>query len=360
MRVLRRCLAGATLAATLAVPVHGQRSPTRVVLFIGDGVGAAYWTAARLAADALAVERMPVGGLVDVRGTSGPITDSAASATAYATGVRTYNGAIGVGPDTLPRRTLLEIAEERGLATGLVATSSLTHATPASFAAHVPSRYMHAAIAEEMASRPIEVLLGGGRGFFDGSLRRDRRNLLPELRRRYAYVETAGQLRALALDTTRSILGLFGRDRMPPAGTRAPSLPEMTRIALAVLDRNPAGFFLMVEGSQPDWRGHENRSFESVAAEVLDFDAAIGVVLDYRERRPETLVVVVADHETGGLAIDVDPDARLRARYVSDGHTAELVPLFAAGPGAERFGGLTTNVRVGELLLVAVGRATAR
>ncbi|MFS8638350.1 MAG: alkaline phosphatase [Gemmatimonadota bacterium] len=334
--------------------------PTRLILFIGDGVGVSYWTAARFASDRLAVEAFPVIGLVDTRSASHKVTDSAAGATVYATGVRTYNGAIGMGPDTLPRRTVLEVAEERGLSTGLVATSTVTHATPGSFAAHVQHRRMEPEIARQMARQSIEVILGGGRQFFDGSAN-GASNLLPELKRRYAYIESAEQLRSLRTDTIEALLGLFAPEGMDRAiDGRTPTLAEMTRVALEILDRNPAGFFLMVEASQPDWRGHANEPLETVVAEMLDYDRAIAVALEYQERHPETLIVIVADHETGGLAIEGGPDGELVARYTTDYHTAQMIPLFAKGPGAEHFGGLIRNDRVGQLLFEVIRGALPR
>ncbi|MBI4410012.1 MAG: alkaline phosphatase [Gemmatimonadetes bacterium] len=330
--------------------------PPRVVLFIGDGAGLAYWSAARFRDEPLAVEEFRVVGLVDTRSASHKVTDSAAGATVYATGVRTYNGAIGVGPDSLPRRTVLELAEMSGLATGLVATSSITHATPASFTAHVSSRQAEPEIARQMAGAEIDVLLGGGRGYFDGSLRPDSQDLLTGMRRRYSYVEDAAALRTLRADTVRALLGLFAPRHLPAAAERRPTLAEMTSAALAVLDHDPEGFFLMVEGSQPDWRGHENNTLESVTAEMLDLDRAVRAALVYREKHPETLIVVVADHETGGLALEEDSPGTLRADYTTEGHTGEMVPLFAIGPGAERFGGILPNTRVGELLLEAARR----
>ncbi len=355
---------------TLRVPVapapdYAQTTsaePTRVILFIGDGMGIPYWTAGYIAADHLAVQQFKVVGLVDTRSSSHRITDSAAGATAYATGFRTFNGAIGVLPDSQPARTVLEIAQQRGMATGLVATSSIVHATPAAFAAHVPDRNMYPAIAAQMAAQKIDVLLGGGLGFFDGSLRPDSNNLLPEmLTGGGALVKTADELKQLDIENTRHLVGLFAENHMPRAGERHPTLPEMTQAALGVLDKNPNGFFLMVEGSQPDWRGHANEPLDQVTAEVLDFDHAVQVGLDYAKDHPETLIVVLADHETGGLAIQYAPNANYRAGdppveagYTTRSHTGEMIPLFAAGPGAERFGGIIENRRVGRLLIETV------
>ncbi len=350
-----------------AVPAHtlaAQARPTRVILFIGDGVGVSYWTAALFAADQLSVQQFPVVGLVDTRSTSSKVTDSAASATAYATGVATYNGAIAMGPDSQPRPTLLELAETRGMATGLIATSSLTHATPASFAAHVTNRSMEDDIAEQIARQDIDVLMGGGRVFFEDALHKGSSDMVIPMLARYTYVEDVYQLAALDTDTVRTLLGLFAETQMPPATVRLPELWEMTMAALAVLDKNPRGFFLMVEGSQPDWQAHGNAKLEGVTAEVLDLDYAIGVALEYQERHPETLIVVASDHETGGLALQLDERQRNRrdrrseviARYTTDDHTAQMVPLFARGPGAEKFGGIHPIAEIGRLLIEAVER----
>lgn len=353
---VRRQLARWLALLALSAPLTAQQRDVRprVILFIGDGVGIAYWSAALIASDALAVQRLPVVGLVDTRPSTGGVTDSAAGATAYATGVRTYNGAIGVGPDSQPRQTVLELARERGLATGLVATSSITHATPAAFAAHVPSRAEEFAIATQMAKQNITVLLGGGRKFFRGTSRPDSVDLLGQLRRTYTYLDSPDSLAPVVGRRPRALLGLFAEEGMPPVAGRSPSLHDLTVSALAVLDRDPDGFFLMVEGSQPDWRGHENARLAELIGEVTDFDLAIGAALDYQRRRPETLIVVVADHETGGLALQADSTGHLIGAYTSTSHTAEMVPLFAGGPGASQFAGILPNHRVGELLLAAV------
>jgi alkaline phosphatase len=167
-------------------------------------------------------------------------------------------------------------------------------------------------------------------------------------------VESASGFRALQLDTVPALVGLFAYNHMPASPTRQPTLAEMTEAALTVLDRNPYGFFLMVEGSQPDWRSHDNAPLDAVVAEMLDLDYAVAAALKYREEHPETLIVVTADHETGGLALQFDSTSSLAAAYTTGGHTAAMVPLFAIGPGAERFGGMTTNDRVGRLLFERV------
>ncbi len=338
--------------------------PARVVLLIGDGVGAAYWTAARFAAQPLQVERFTTMGLVDTRSTSSWITDSAAGGTAYSTGVRTYNGAIGVGPDSVPVPNVLEAARARGWATGIVSTSSVTHATPASFVAHVPSRSQEFDIAKDIAASGVDVFLGGGVRWFDRAVRPDSTDLLAPVRSTHTLVTSAAELAAVDLPSTTRLAGLFAENGMPAAAERTPTLPEMTRAALEVLAKDRDGFFLMVEGSQPDWLGHDNAPIEDVAREVLDFDAAVGAALDFADANPGTLVVVVADHETGGLAIELTPDSvhvegtpRVPfADYATTGHTGQMVPLFAAGPGAHLFGGVKDNFRVGQILMSLVTR----
>lgn len=345
-------------------------SPRNFIVFLGDGVGTAYWTAARLHQDSLAVESMSVAGLTDTRSSDADVTDSAAGATVYATGVRTYNGAIGVGdrckelftadsatvmqdPASCdPLESVFDLAWERGIATGLVSTSSLTHASPASFGSKVPYRRMQAEIASQLAANPIDVLLGGGEGWFDGRLRADGQNLLTELCATATCLNSPEELAAYQPDGRR-LVGLFAEDGMPVAAERVPTLPEMTRVALNRLQGEENGFFLFVEGSQPDWRGHDNRPLEEVVGEMVDFDAAIAVGLEFARSTPETLVLVVADHETGGLSL-VSQSGQIVARYTTGGHTGEMTPYFAHGTGAHRFGGLMQNDAIGQVLMEMV------
>lgn len=350
-------------------PTPAPQSPIRVILFIGDGAGTGHWTGAAFAADNLAVRQFPIMGMVETRSSDSKVTDSAAAATAYSAGVRTYNGAIGVDPDTNSVPTVLEVARDRGMATGLIATSSVTHATPAAFVAHVPRRNMEFEIARQIVAADVNVILGGGRRFFDPNLRPDWLDLLSTIKANYAFVETEAELREVDTSDLTKLFGLFAPEEMPPAPLRSPTLPLMTEAALEVLDNDPDGFFLMVEGSQPDWRAHDNEPLEAVVAEMLDLDRAVAVALDYQRRHPETLIVVTADHETGGLALQppgpnemtehdlpMGEASDLVAHYTTGGHTALMVPLFAAGPGAERFGGIKENATVGQLLLEAIQR----
>ncbi len=342
------------LGCTGTVGASGLKAP-RVILIIGDGVGTGHWTVARLAAEHLAVETFTAFGFVDTRGWDHLVSGSAPTGTAYATGVRTFMGAVGVGPDSQPRMSALEHAQQRGMSTGLITTTRLTDATPAGFAAHYPRRD-DVAIAAQMAVKGVTVLLGGGRDAFHRARINGANSALDAMRSRYAYVETADQLGTLDLDTVPRLLGLFAEADMPLAPHRTPSLAEMTRTALEILDRNPAGFFLLVENEETDTQTHHNEPYDVVAAEMLDLDAAIRTALAYRERHPETLIVVTGDHETGGLSVLANDEGDPELRYTTAGHTAALLPIFAVGPGAARFGGMHPNDEIGRILIEAVRR----
>lgn len=333
-------------------------TPHNVILMIGDGMGVAHVTAARIAAGRLEMERLPVGGLETTWSADDLVTDSAASGTALATGRKTLNGAISVSPSGETLKTVLEHAEDRGMATGLVVTCSITHATPAVFAAHIASREDDVEIARQLAASDVEVLFGGGRSFFvprgEGGRRDDGADLLGAMRARMPVALSADEFRRLG-DIDRAA-ALLAPEHPGVARERDPDLAELTGKALDILSRDGDGFFLMVEGSQIDWAGHENEH-DWLVDETLDFDRAVGVVMDFAERDGRTLVVVTADHETGGYAL---LDGALERRTVTaphfacDGHTASMVPLLAYGPGSSAFGGIGDNAVVGQRLIEIV------
>jgi alkaline phosphatase len=361
--------------AMIVISCSDANSPTRVILFIADGAGVAFWTAASLASESLAIEEFPVVGLVDTQSADSTITDSGAAATAFASGIRTLNNVVGVDVDSNTVPTVLEIAQQQGMATGLVVTATITHATPAAFAAHVPYRYMDFEIARQLSEADVDVMLGGGHRYFDTATRGDSSDgadLLSAMAEEYQVLLTPEEFHAVNTDSASKVIGLFASRHMTDAFSRAPTLPEMTTKAVEILDKDPDGFFLMVEGSQPDWRGEDNSTLDSVTAEMLDLDRAIRIAVDYQQTHPSTLIVVVSDHEAGGLALQHalpgdpdyvevppgDPSGRwpLVARYTTAVHTATMVPLFASGPGAERFGGIKDNWEIGVLLMEAVQR----
>jgi alkaline phosphatase len=325
--------------------VEQRTAPAQnLILLIGDGYGPVQATMARAAKGApLALDRVQTGS-VETSASDARVTDSAAGATAYASGIKSYNGAIGVDRDQQPVPTLLEAAERRGMATGLVATSRITHATPASFAAHVVTRSAEAEIAAQMLDQGIEVLLGGGARFFagEGGSRLDGRDLFAEARAAGVQVATdrAGYDALADAPADRPILGVLAPDHLAydldRAGTDQPSLAEMTTLALERLRNAPDGFFLMVEGSRIDHAGHGNDA-AGVMHDALAFDEAAAVALRFARENPGTLVVATADHETGGLTLGRDGiyDWKPEVLLAQTATMEVLAPQVAAGEDAE-------------------------
>ncbi|MCS7035385.1 MAG: alkaline phosphatase [Saprospiraceae bacterium] len=320
-------------------------SPRNIILLIGDGMGIAQITAGIYArADKLHIERFPITGLMKTHSAKHLITDSAAGATAFACGCKTYNGAIGVDAQKKPCRTILEDAAAVGMATGLVATSSITHATPAAFIAHVSKRSEMEEIAPFFLQNRIDLFIGGGLSYFNQ--RADGRDLCRELQAKGFDLYTFQQhsLNQCQPNPARPF-AWFAADKEPEGVHKGRDyLPLAARIAPAFLaQRSERGFFLMIEGSQIDWACHKNNG-EHTVQEMLDFDDAIGEALRFAEQDGNTLVIVTADHETGGMALLRGNDKKeLKIKFATLYHTASLVPVFAYGPGAEAFSGVYDN-----------------
>ncbi len=325
------------------------RRPTNIILMIGDGMGLSQITAGMYRNDnRLQLERFPVVGLQKSYSADDLITDSAAGATAFACGIKTNNGAVGVTTDNQPARSILEEAEARGKATGLVTTSSIVHATPAAFVAHVKSRKMYEAIAAAFLETEVDFFVGGGQQYF---LQRqsDRRNLYAELQEKGYYVSDylREALPAVTIDFERNFAYFTAKtDPLPVAQGRTYFLPACQLAPIFLTRHSDRGFFLMIESAQIDWGGHANDP-EYIISEMIEFDQAIGAVLDFAEEDGETLVIVTADHETGGLSINPGSSMdTIAAAFTTDKHTGALVPVFAFGPGAELFGGIYENTAV--------------
>jgi len=328
--------------------------PQNIIIYIGDGMGVAHITAGKIARGRLNLERFAVTGLVTTHTANELVTDSAAAATALATGHKTYNGAVSVSANGKPLKTLFEFAEERGKSTGVVVTSSVTHATPAAFFAHIEDRRKHADIAEQILNSGLEVLVGGGWMYFipesdSGSRRQDDKNLIESLETRMpvvlSYDKLPGQGNMLA--------ALLAPDGLPKAADRDYSLAELTQEALRILAKNRKGFILLVEGSQIDWAAHDQDQ-EAIIAEMIDFDGAVGTGLDFAQKHGSTLVLVTADHETGGFAVhdgSITANQVTASGFSTTGHTAAMVPIFAYGPGSRNFSGIQDNTRTGQTLI---------
>lgn len=348
--------------ARLEQPAQWRTDAVRnVILMIGDGMGLNHIWLTRVAAigpdGRLNMECMPVSGLITTHSASHLKTDSAAAATALATGRKTANGMISMLPDGTVPKTLLEKAEERGMATGLVVTKAVTDATPAGFGAHNASRDNQSSIAEDILANGIDVIMGGGRKYWlpaaKGGGRTDGRDLTLEAQRKgYRCITTRSELDALR---TLPVLGLWSGNNLEETGNE-PSLAAMTAKAVQLLDREPRGFFLLVEGSQIDTRSHRHDT-PAVIERVLGFDAAVKEALSFAAQDGHTLVIVTADHETGGLAV-LDGLQRPEVRWASFDHSSQPVALFAYGPGAELFTGIYDNTGVALRIAGLLGFAT--
>lgn len=351
------------LLLLLSFPLLSLRQPPaddpepkakNVILMIGDGMGLTQITAGMyMNMNRLNLERIKHIGLIKTYSSSHLVTDSAAGATAFACGVKTYNGAIGVNAEGKPVTNLFELLHQRGMGTGLVATSSLSDATPACFYAHQAERTMYEAITTDFLSESVDLAIGGGRRLFDH--RDDARDLLVELEGK-GYTIHKDLDKAKHHPTDRMfVLEAPGHLSAMRRG-RGEFLSTSARFAIEHLDSRKEGFMLMIEGSQIDWGGHSNDD-KYIITEMIDFDDAIGTVLDFAKKDGNTLVVITADHETGGFAIeggDVE-NGSLETDFTTDGHTGTLIPVFAYGPGAEYFTGIYENTGIYYKIRKALG-----
>lgn len=330
-----------------------KKKPKNVIMMIGDGMGVAEVFAGLTANGGhLFLDNFKHVGFSKTQSSDKYITDSAAGGTALSTGQKTYNGAIGVNTDTVAIKTILEMAEEKGLATGLVSTSAITHATPASYIAHQGSRGSYEDIAADFMKTDIDVFIGGGYKHF--AQRADKRDLTKELQKKgYQVLRNMDEI---AKVKSGKLAGLTAEEHNEVFPIRKMDLPLSTQTALNILDKNKKGFFIMIEGSQIDWGGHANNTIY-IVNEMLDFDRAIGNALEFAAKDGETLIIVTADHETGGLAL-IDGDMKsgmVKGAYTSGGHTAVMVPIFAYGPGSENFTGIMENTDIAKNIIKLMG-----
>ncbi len=330
--------------------------PKNIILFIGDGMGLSQITALKTVSGNSNLDRFKNIGLLTTHSANNYVTDSAAGATALATGYKTNNKAISLSPENKPLKTVLEYAHEKGKATGLVATSGINHATPAAFIAHIDLRYKYNEIARQITGSNVDVLFGGRLGNFlpqsnDSSLREDNLDLIATLARKMNVVYTAEEFKNVKPGTTLAYL--YSYQSPKKAGFRPVSLKEMTQKAIEILSKNENGFFLMVEGSQIDWGGHKNDA-NYIISEIVEFDQAIGTGLDFAASNKETLVIVTADHETGGFSLldgSVKDKTITETAFTTTHHSGTMVPLFSFGPQSELFTGIRDNTFVGKKLI---------
>lgn len=343
-----------TLVAILFFYLHGfvyaqnssvNQKPQNVILLIGDGMGLSQVYASYTVNNSfLNILTFPVIGLSKTNSLSDYVTDSGAGGTAISTGKKTKNGCIAVDSVGNKLTTLVELSEAKGLSTGIISTSAITHATPASFVAHCIDRDKYETIAEFYPTSGVDVFIGGGLDHF--TKRKDKQNLVAAFEKNGYSVYT--KLSDYSKVETNNVVVLAAPEHMAKESNgRGDFLPEAVQKCINQLNSKNKGFFMMAEGSQIDWGGHAN-DLDYITSETIDFDKAVGIALAFAKENKNTLVIVTADHETGGLTLP-DGDlkkASVKGKFSTFHHTAMPVPVYAYGPGAELFTGFYENVEI--------------
>ena len=320
-----------------------------IILLIGDGMGPSQVALAKFAIGGpdhrLSFENFPITGIVYNHSSDSLYTDSAASATTWATGVKTKNRYLAVDAEKKLLPSIPELLSTKGYMSGLVATSSITHATPAAFYAHIDNRYKDKEIAKMLIDSDIDIALGGGREFFDAIASNDRLFMIYDKK----------LLDSSLLSSKEQVIGLFAEDGFERRlGT--PTQLEMTQVALRFLEKkseNCSGFFLMSEGSQIDWAGHDN-NVKYMLVEFADFDATVQAATNFAVVNQDTLILVTADHATGGLVLQRPKGSKIPAQWTTGSHDLSPVNIYAYGPGAEFFSGVMDNTEIFDRILKAL------
>ncbi len=342
-----------------AQEVANEDKPFKIILLIGDGMGLSQLSSAYFyGEEEPSFSRFKQIALHKSRSSSHKITDSAAGATAFACGIKSYNGAIAKSDKEEPVETILEFVSELGWNTGVIATSSITHATPASFYAHVDQRSEQPEIARQLCYSEVDFFAGGGLTFFSNRL--DQVNLLDTLASQDFAIDTMLPERIEDVNKKYGFI-LAAQGLQAKHEGRGDELMKATKLALDYFDRKQEPYFLMIESSQIDWGGHANVG-DYVIEEVLEFEQVIGAVLDYAEADGNTLVIVTADHETGGFTLagkdytgpmekTRQDYSKISPKFSTAGHSCALIPVFAYGPGSELIQGVIENTFVFDVML---------
>ncbi|MFL2697661.1 MAG: alkaline phosphatase [Gammaproteobacteria bacterium] len=366
--------------------LNPENKAKNIILLIGDGMSISQISAYRLinggANSRISLDQFPVTGIVLTHSANGIVTDSASSATAYSTGKKTNNGALGLDEEKKNLENLTETLDKFGFVSSLLATSEITHATPAAFAAHVDLRWKTDEISLQMVNDSIvSTFLAGGRSFFlpedKGGKRKDGIDLLDQVNSTHILLTNKEEMVNFDLSRKGKLFGLFSGEHLrnidtPDNHSTEPELAQMLDFALKrsekFIDEGCDGFFIMAEGSQVDWAGHVN-NIEYLKREMSDFDSAAEWALEYAKSKRDTLVVVTADHETGGLLIEPPAPTKYEGNEVKISfntavgrgtHTGVPVPIYAYGPGSENFTGTLDNTDVYRAILSALDLGDSR
>lgn len=342
-----------TVTEDLIVAIENEefKAAKNIIYMIGDGMGAniievaqRYYTS-DLYNDTLAINNLPSFGYQSTYSASHQVTDSAAGGTALSTGYKTTNEVIGMNKDATENyKNVLELAAEKGKSTGIVATKSVTDATPASFSAHVSSRSLNAQIAyqqlEKIAGGSLDIVLGGGSSHYETA---DNKTIFEEAKENGMTYTTGWEE---TKEAEMPLVGLFATEHMDTTNEELPTLAEMTDLALKHLSEDKSGFFLMVEGSQIDSYGHEE-NLEREAEEMYAFDQAIAIAMRFVALNPDTVLIITADHETGGIKLpDEYKKGELSGEYSSGNHSYTQVPVYALGYDTEKLDVIKENTDI--------------
>jgi len=342
-----------TAVVSTAVFCQSNNKPKNIILLIGDGMGMGAVTSSVLMLDNDPFKKFQSIGFSVTCSADALITDSAAGATALATGYKTDKYKISNSHDDKPLKTLLEFAKGKNYSTGIVATISFTNATPACFYAHNRNRDNETEIAKQFLSGRIDVSIASGSEYFPMKLFspaiKDSITFLDSLKKSgYSVCNSFETLKENK--TSEKIFAALDKYMLPKATARNYSLGDMTKIALEKLSKNQNGFVLMVEGSQID-KGEEQNNYDYLLGEQKDFNTAINAALEFAEKDGNTLVVVTADHESGALGILGKERKNINPTWGTKGHSAAMVGIFSYGPGSEKFRGVFENNIIGRMLI---------
>ena len=360
---------GKPLVQKELIPVKNKAK--NIILLISDGMSLTQVSSYRLLKggpnERIAVDTFPVSGIVLTHSKDAIVTDSASSATAFSTGKKTNNGALGLDQDNQILENFTEKIDKYGYVSSLISTSEITHATPAAYASHVDLRWKTDEISLQMMDSDVMTILGGGRHFFIpeemGGKRSDEVNLLEEIESSHTILTKKSDMDSFDHSNKGKVVGLFADEALRDAETPdnhslEPTSSEKLEFALKRSGQFTSdgckGFFVMVEGSQVDWAGHAN-NLDYLKREMQDFDEAVKTALDFAKSNQETLVIATADHETGGLLIEPATPTNYTSPEVKfsfntgigyGSHTGVPVPVYAYGPGSENFTGTLDNTDI--------------
>ena len=328
---MRRISLIVVLLATTILTARAQEVKS-IIYLIGDGMGLNQMCKLDSPNH---FERANYIGLSKTYSASHKVTDSAAGGTALACGVKTQNGMLGMNADSIPVNSILTILKEKGFSTGIVASCRINHATPASYYAHQPNRNMDAEILADLYANGPDVFVAGGNKLLS----------IESLEKAgYKYVDNIGDLQK---QENGKVACVLAKEDMPNALERGNEITLGTAEAIRLLEKNEKGFFIMIEGSQIDWAGHGNQA-DYMLAEMQDINKVIGLCMDYADANPGTLVIITADHETGGLSL---PGQDLKPTFSTGDHSGVHVPFYAYGTGANKLTGIHENTDFKALLL---------